>query len=49
MAVIDRETETALDATRDRYGRTVHHGASATARGRRTQAALATYATHLAE
>ncbi|MER6566970.1 hypothetical protein ABT288_12425 [Streptomyces sp. NPDC001093] len=49
MAVIDRETETALDATRDRYGRTVHHGASAAARGRRTQAALATYATHLAE
>ncbi|MER6031538.1 hypothetical protein [Streptomyces sp. NPDC001851] len=49
MAVIDRETETALDATRDRYGRTVHLGASATARGRRTRAALAAYATHLAE
>ncbi|MFD5583269.1 hypothetical protein ACFWII_05605 [Streptomyces sp. NPDC127063] len=49
MAVIDRETETALDATRDRYGRTVHHGASAAARGRRTQAALTTYATRLAE
>lgn len=49
MAVIDRETESALDAARDRYGRTVHHRASATARDRRTQAALATYATHLAE
>ncbi|MFE1197281.1 hypothetical protein ACFW6E_31710 [Streptomyces olivaceoviridis] len=49
MAVIDRETETALDATRDRHGRTVHHGASAAARDRRAQAALATYATHLAE
>ncbi|MER6127547.1 hypothetical protein ABT173_34180 [Streptomyces sp. NPDC001795] len=49
MAIIDRETESALDATRDRYGRTVHQRASATARDRRTQAALATYATHLTE
>ncbi|MFF5438858.1 hypothetical protein [Streptomyces achromogenes] len=49
MAVIDRETETALDAARDRYGRTVHHDAATAARARRTQAALATYAIHLAE
>ncbi|MEU3529097.1 hypothetical protein AB0E62_35465 [Streptomyces sp. NPDC038707] len=49
MAVIDRETDTALDATRDRYGRTVHHDAATAARARRTQAALATYAIHLAE
>ena len=32
MAVIDRETETALDMTRDRYGRTVHASAAAAAR-----------------
>ncbi|MFF4714442.1 hypothetical protein ACFY2V_24010 [Streptomyces eurythermus] len=49
MAVIDRESETALDATQDRYGRTVHHDAATAARARRTQAALATYAIHLAE
>ncbi|MEV6807772.1 hypothetical protein [Streptomyces sp. NPDC051132] len=49
MAVIDRETETALDATRDRYGRTVHHDAATAARARRTQVAFATYAIHLAE
>ncbi|AKN73724.1 hypothetical protein QR97_31885 [Streptomyces sp. PBH53] len=49
MAVIDRETETALDAARDRYGRTVHHSAATAARARRTQAVLAAYATHLAE
>ncbi|MFD3580880.1 hypothetical protein [Streptomyces sp. NPDC058683] len=47
MAVLDRETQTALDATRDRYGRTVHHHAAAAALARRNQAALATYATHL--
>jgi hypothetical protein len=48
MAVIDRETEPALDATRDRYGRTVQHHAAAAARSRRNHAAVATYATHLA-
>ncbi|MEU9246972.1 hypothetical protein [Streptomyces sp. NPDC048385] len=48
MAVIDRETETALDTTRDRHGRTVHHHAAAAARARRNQAALHTYATCLA-
>ncbi|KUM99908.1 hypothetical protein AQI95_35925 [Streptomyces yokosukanensis] len=47
MGVIDRETQTAFDAARDRYGRTVHHHAEAAARARRNQAALATYATHL--
>ncbi|BCM71259.1 hypothetical protein EASAB2608_06593 [Streptomyces sp. EAS-AB2608] len=49
MAVIDSESQPALDATRDRYGRTVHHDAATAARARRTQAALATYAIHLAE
>ncbi|MER0445788.1 hypothetical protein ABR738_14660 [Streptomyces sp. Edi4] len=48
MAVIDSETETALDITRDRYGRTVHPGAAAAARGQRNQAAVEAYATHLA-
>ncbi|GAA4781984.1 hypothetical protein [Streptomyces ziwulingensis] len=47
MAVIDRETEAALDMTRDRYGRTVHAGAAAAARAHRDQAAVAAYATHL--
>lgn len=32
IAVIDRETEVALDLTRDRYGRTVHASAAAAAR-----------------
>ncbi|WP_341868982.1 hypothetical protein [Streptomyces diastatochromogenes] len=41
MAIIDRDTETALDAARDRYGRTINHDAAAAARTRRTQAALA--------
>ncbi|WP_445527420.1 hypothetical protein [Streptomyces cyslabdanicus] len=48
MAVIDRETETALDLTRDRYGRTVHAGAAAAARAHRDTAAVEAYTTHLA-
>ncbi|MCP3821394.1 hypothetical protein NLX86_25850 [Streptomyces sp. A3M-1-3] len=48
MAVIDRETESVLDTTRDRYGRTVHQHAAAAARARRNQAAVETYATNLA-
>ncbi|MFG3038075.1 hypothetical protein ACGFYZ_14310 [Streptomyces sp. NPDC048330] len=48
MAVINRETETALDTVRDRYGRTIHHDAAAATRARRNQAAVETYATHLA-
>ncbi|MDX2680135.1 hypothetical protein [Streptomyces soliscabiei] len=48
MAVIDRETETALDMTRDRYGRTVHASAAAAARAHRDKAALEAYTTHLA-
>ncbi|MFE6164485.1 hypothetical protein ACFQ7F_36855 [Streptomyces sp. NPDC056486] len=48
MAVIDRETEVALDLTRDRYGRTLHANAAAVARAHRDQAAVQAYATHLA-
>ncbi len=48
MSVIDHETETALDMTRDRYGRTVHAGAAAAARAHRDKAAVAAYTTHLA-
>ncbi|MFF3460310.1 hypothetical protein ACFYXH_39710 [Streptomyces sp. NPDC002730] len=49
MAVIDRETETALDPTLDRYGRTVHHHhAAAAACARRNQTAVEAYATYLA-
>ncbi|QKW04215.1 hypothetical protein [Streptomyces sp. NA02536] len=48
MAVIDRETEAALDMTRDRYGRTVHAGAAAAARAHRDKAAVEAYAAHLA-
>ncbi|AJC55066.1 hypothetical protein [Streptomyces sp. 769] len=48
MAAIDRETETTLETTRDRYGRTVHHHAAAAARARRNAAAVEAYATHLA-
>ncbi|MEU0164048.1 MULTISPECIES: hypothetical protein [Streptomyces] len=48
MAVIDSETEAALDMTRDRYGRTVHAGAAAAARAHRDKAAVEAYATHLA-
>ncbi|MFF7050104.1 hypothetical protein ACFY94_17265 [Streptomyces griseorubiginosus] len=48
MAVIDRETEAALDTTRDRYGRTVHAGAAAAARAHRDKAAVEAYSTHLA-
>ncbi|WP_149182640.1 hypothetical protein [Streptomyces sp. TRM49041] len=48
MSVIARETEGALDMTRDRYGRTVHEGAAAAARAHRDKAAVEAYATHLA-
>ncbi|MEU9189231.1 hypothetical protein AB0D14_32745 [Streptomyces sp. NPDC048484] len=48
MAVIDRESETALDLTRDRYGRTVHAGAAAAARAHRDKTAVKAYTTHLA-
>lgn len=48
MAVIDRETEVALDLTRDRYGRTVHADAAAAARAHRDKAALEAYTTYLA-
>ncbi|MEU3092853.1 hypothetical protein ACWCQ0_43180 [Streptomyces massasporeus] len=48
MAVIDRETETALDMTRDRYGSTVHPSAAAAARAHRDKAAVEAYTTHLA-
>ncbi|MEU1893890.1 hypothetical protein [Streptomyces pristinaespiralis] len=48
MAVIARDTEIALDMTRDRYGRTVHEGAAAAARAHRDKAAVEAYATHLA-
>ncbi|WP_257234173.1 hypothetical protein [Streptomyces sp. JV178] len=47
MMRIGREVETALDATRDRHGRTVHHDAAAAARAHRDQAALQAYATYL--
>ncbi|AXG80765.1 hypothetical protein [Streptomyces paludis] len=48
MAVIDRETEVALDMTRDRYGRTVHADAAAAAQARRGEAAVKAYAAYLA-
>ncbi|MFD5453873.1 hypothetical protein [Streptomyces olivaceus] len=48
MAVIDHKYEVALDATRDRFGRTVHAGAAAAARAHRDEAAVEAYATHLA-
>ncbi|MFJ8954937.1 hypothetical protein ACIRO1_33050 [Streptomyces sp. NPDC102381] len=48
MAVIDRETEVALDMTRDRYGRTVHASAAAAARTHRDKAAVKAYTAHLA-
>lgn len=48
MAVIDRETEMALDMTRDRYGSTVHPRAAAAARAHRDKAAVEAYTTHLA-
>lgn len=48
MAVIDSETEAALDMTRDRYGRTVHAGAAAAARAHRDKSPVKAYATHLA-
>ncbi|MFD4555968.1 hypothetical protein ACFWP5_16885 [Streptomyces sp. NPDC058469] len=48
MAVIDRNTETALDMTRDRYGRTVHADAAAAARAHRDKAAVEAYTAYLA-
>ncbi|MER7407868.1 hypothetical protein ABT373_36705 [Streptomyces sp. NPDC000070] len=48
MAVIDRESEVALDMTCDRYGRTVHADAAAAARAHRNRAAVEAYTTHLA-
>ncbi|MEQ4608434.1 hypothetical protein [Streptomyces bacillaris] len=48
MAVIDRETETALDMTRDRYGRTVHPDAAADVRAHRDKATVEAYTTYLA-
>ncbi|MDX3161958.1 hypothetical protein PV369_42045 [Streptomyces scabiei] len=48
MAVIDRESEAALDMTCDRYGRTVHADAAAAARVRRNRAAVEAYTTQLA-
>ncbi|MFF6882627.1 hypothetical protein ACFY9F_05510 [Streptomyces sp. NPDC012421] len=48
MAVIDRETETALHMTRDRYGRTVHPDAAADVRAHRDRAAVEAYTTYLA-
>ncbi|MGW5868259.1 hypothetical protein ACWFRJ_39640 [Streptomyces sp. NPDC055239] len=48
MAVIDRQTEVALDLSRDRYGRTLHPDAAAAARTHRDQAAVQAYTTHLA-
>ncbi|MET8503151.1 hypothetical protein ABZV60_00700 [Streptomyces sp. NPDC004787] len=48
MAVINRETETALDVTRDRYGRTVHPDAVADVRAHRDRAAVKAYTTYLA-
>src|SRR5690606_6465448 len=48
MAVIDCETDAALDMTRDRHGRTVHADVAAAARAHRDKAAVEAYATHLA-
>lgn len=48
MSVIDLKAETALDTTRDRFGRIVHPGAAAAARAHRDQEAVEAYATHLA-
>ncbi|MFB7929595.1 hypothetical protein ACFC4C_10845 [Streptomyces sp. NPDC056039] len=48
MAVIDRESEVALDMACDRYGRTVHAGVAAAARAHRNRAAVEAYTTHLA-
>ncbi|WP_409000233.1 hypothetical protein [Streptomyces ipomoeae] len=47
MMHIGREAETALDATRDRHGRTIHHDAAAAARAHRNQTALQAYSTYL--
>ncbi|MFJ1551382.1 hypothetical protein [Streptomyces sp. NPDC088246] len=49
MALLDRETETALDAVRDRYGRIVHPQEAAAIRAHRTRAALDGYRLDLAD
>ncbi|MEU7162412.1 hypothetical protein [Streptomyces chrestomyceticus] len=48
MAALDREAEAALDAARDRYGRTVHHQVAAAARAHRNRTAVDTYTAYLA-
>ncbi|WP_436847276.1 hypothetical protein [Streptomyces buecherae] len=48
MMAISREAETALDLTRDRYGRPIHVRAATTSRTRRDKAAVKAYTTHLA-
>ncbi|MER7026235.1 hypothetical protein [Streptomyces ramulosus] len=48
MAVIGRETDAALDMTRDHYGRTVHTDVAKAARANRDKAAVEAYTTHLA-
>ncbi|MFF7337371.1 hypothetical protein ACFZAT_08505 [Streptomyces sp. NPDC008163] len=48
MSAIDRETDAALDSTRDRHGRTVRPGAAEAARARRDKAAVEAYRAHLA-
>ncbi|WP_329902462.1 hypothetical protein [Streptomyces sp. SP17KL33] len=47
MKRIGRESETALEVTRDRHECTVRHAAAAAALARRDQAALQAYATYL--
>ncbi|WP_256962178.1 hypothetical protein [Streptomyces sp. NRRL B-24572] len=48
MAMIGRETESALDMTRDRYGRTVRPDAAADIRAHSDRAAVEAYTTYLA-
>ncbi|MFF8918300.1 hypothetical protein ACF08M_34635 [Streptomyces sp. NPDC015032] len=49
MALLDRETETALDAVRDRHGRIVRPQEAAAIRTRRTRSALDGYRLDLAD
>ncbi|GGZ40524.1 hypothetical protein [Streptomyces poonensis] len=49
MAVIDHENEAALDATRDRYGRTIRRQAAAAAIACWNNPSAEAYATYLAE
>ncbi|BDH07211.1 hypothetical protein [Streptomyces seoulensis] len=48
MLTLVQQTETALDTTRDRYGRNVHADLAAAAVARRNKTALETYTTYLA-